>query len=55
MNVVKNIFKLSKNTETRRKQVAAMKTQASNKLKRGEISEEEKKKSMKNLIDYKDQ
>ena len=32
-----------KNTETRRKQVAAMKTNASNKLKRGEISEEEKK------------
>ena len=33
-----------KNAETRRKQVAAMKTNASNKLKRGEISEEEKKK-----------
>ena len=33
-----------KNAETRRKQVAAMNTQASNKLKRGEISEEEKKK-----------
>ena len=32
-----------KNAETRRKQVAAMKTQASNKLKRGEITEERKK------------
>ena len=51
-NYLKTVYK---NAETRRKQVAAMKTQASNKLKRGDISEEEKKKSIKNLIDYKDQ
>ena len=36
--------KVCDNAETRRKQVAAMKTQASNKLHRGDISEEEKKK-----------
>ena len=36
--------KVYKDAETRRKQVAAMKTQASNKLQRGEISQEEKKK-----------
>ena len=36
--------KVIKDAETRRKQVAAMKTQASNKLQRGDISEEEKKK-----------
>ena len=36
--------KVIKDAETRRKQVAAMKMQASNRLKRGEISAEEKKK-----------
>ena len=38
--------KVYKDAETRRKQVAAMKTQASNRLQRGEISEEEKKKNL---------
>ena len=38
-NYLKTIYK---NAETRRKQVAAMKLQASNKLKRGEISQEER-------------
>ena len=45
--------KVIKDAETRRKQVAAMKMQASNRLQRGEISAEENKKSMKSLIDYK--
>ena len=44
-----------KKAEMRRKQVAAKKMQASNRLQRGEITAEEKKKSMKNLIDYKEQ
>ena len=35
---------VSKNAETTRKQIAAMKMKASNRLKRGEISAEEKKK-----------
>ena len=39
-NYLKTVYK---NAETRRKQVAAMKMQASNRLKRGEISAEEKK------------
>ena len=51
-NYLKKVYD---NAETRRKQVAAMKTQAFNRLQRGDISEEEKKKSIKNLIDYKDQ
>ena len=38
-NYLKTVFK---NAETRRKQVAVMKLQASNKLKRGEITAEEK-------------
>ena len=40
-NYLKKVYD---DAETRRKQVAAMKTQASNKLKRGDFSEEEKKK-----------
>ena len=39
-NYLKTVYK---NAETRRKQVAAMKMQASNRLQRGEISAEEKK------------
>ena len=39
-NYLKNVY----DAETRRKQVAAMKTQASNKLQRGEITAEEEKK-----------
>ena len=40
-NYLKTVYK---NAETRRKQIAAMKMKASNRLKRGGISEEEKKK-----------
>ena len=49
-NYLKTVIK---NAETKRKQVASMKMVATNRFKRGEISAEERSKSMKNLTDYK--